>query len=358
MPKQLITHSRIQCFQACRKKHWWSYEKGLRKLTDATALRMGSNYHEMLDILGQGEPLLNATIWLAGEYREHPPDNLDEYQCLIEEATLATLITCYEWRWQDSEIEILECEKSFRISLRNPETDYASTKFDHAGKIDKSIRLEDGRIGIMEHKLLGVPHDADSDLNKMRRMDPQVTLYLHAERVLGQPAETIIHDITRKPTIKPTPINILDDDGKKIVVDMEGNRVFSADKTLKSGEVKPGKPRQATSKEDGWVLLTRPMTPAEWSEKLRVDIGERPDFYFSRTEVPRLDSEILEGIQDLWDAQKSIAEAQNNGRWFRSANRSTCPFCEYYPLCCSKYDLDTMGVPEGFTQFNDVHPEL
>jgi len=347
--KQLITHSRIQCFQSCSKKHWWSYEMGLRKETTATAMRMGTNYHEMLDILGQGEPLLNATVWLADEYRQNSPPNLDEYQCSIEEATLATLITCYQWRWAESEIEILACEKSFRIPLRNPATGKPSTKFDHAGKIDKSIRLEDGRQGIMEHKLLGVPHDADSDLNKMRRMDPQVTLYLHAERVLGQPAETIIHDITRKPTIKPSPIPEIDEHGLKIVVDAQGNRAFTASK---------GHPRQTASKADGLVMKTRPMTPAEWSEKLRTDIGERPDFYFSRTEVPRLDSEIEEGLQDLWDAQKSIAEAQRTGRWFRHVDRNSCPWCECFSLCCAKYDLDSMGVPDGFVQSGVVHPEL
>lgn len=321
---------------------------GLRKESPATALRMGTNYHEMLEILGGGNSLENALSWLAIEYDLDPPANLDEYQCSIEQATLATLITCYQWRWAESEIEILACEKSFRIPLRNPKTGRVSTKFDHAGKIDKSILLEDGRQGIMEHKLLGVPHGPDSDLNKMRRLDPQVTLYLHAERVLGQPAETVIHDITRKPTIKPTEIPELDEHGLKIVLNEHGQREYTGS----------GRPRQAGDKSKGLVLKTRPMTPAEWSDKLRTDIGERPDFYFSRTEVPRLDSEIEEGLQDLWDAQKTIAEAQNTGRWFRSVNRSSCPFCEYFSLCCAKYDLDSMGVPEGFTQSDNFHPEL
>lgn len=355
--KQLITHSRIQCVQVCRKKHWWKYEQGIRKQSDATALRMGSIYHEMLDLLGQGRTLELILEYLQREYIANPPEQLDDYQASIEQTTLAVLVTCYQWRWADSQIKILATEKSFRIPLRNPKTDAASTVFDHAGKLDKSIRLEDGRRAIMEHKLLGVDHGDGSDLREMMRMDPQITLYLHAERVLGQPAETIIYDVTRKPTIRPNAIPVLDDDGFKIVVDENGSRVFLADKVKKNGDVTPGKPRQSSSKDNGWEILTRPMTPEEWAEKLRVDIGERPDFYFSRTEVPRLDDEVTEALQDLWDAQKTIREAQNTGRWFRTVNRNTCPFCEYFSLCCSKYDLAD-GVPEGFEQNENVHPEL
>lgn len=357
MEKQLITHSRIQCVQTCRKKHWWKYEQGIRKQSDATALRMGSIYHEMLDILGGGMLLIDAREWLRDKYESCQLDNLDDYQWAIEETTLAVLITCYEWRWADSQIKILATEKSFRIPLRNPKTGAASTVFDHAGKLDKSILLEDGRQGLMEHKLLGVDHGDGSDLREMLRMDPQITLYLHAERVLGQPAETIIYDVTRKPTIKPSAIPVLDDDGFKIVVDESGARVYLDDKVKKDGTVTPGKPRQAASKDNDWTLLTRPMTPDEWAEKLRVDIGERPDFYFSRIEVPRLDDEVTEALQDLWDAQKTIREAQNSGRWFRTVNRNTCPFCEYFSLCCSKYNLAD-GVPEGFEQLTNVHPEL
>lgn len=355
--KQLITHSRIQCVQTCRKKHWWKYEQGIRKQSDATALRMGSIYHQMLDLLGQGQALEIALEYLQREYVTNPPEQLDDYQASIEQATLAVLVTCYQWRWAHSEITILATEKSFQIPLCNPKTGSASTVFDHAGKLDKSILLEDGRQGLMEHKLLGVDHGDGSDLRKMLRMDPQITLYLHAERVLGQLAETIIYDVTRKPTIKPSAIPVLDDDGFKIVIDQNGNRVFLADKLKKNGEITSGKPRQSASKDNKWTLYTRPMTPEEWGEKLRSDIGERPDFYFSRIEVPRLDDEIEDALQDLWDAQKTIREAQNTGRWFRTVNRNSCPFCEYFSLCCAKYDLAD-GVPEGFEHSDNVHPEL
>ncbi len=358
MPKQLITHSRITSAQACRKKHWWAYEQGVRKTHDATALRMGSNYHEMLDILKQGRTLEDALGWLGQEYGRPKPDEFDEYAWEIEETTLAVLVTCYQWRWQDSGVEVLATEESFRIPLRNPATGSPSTVFDHGGKVDGIVRLEDERTAVIEHKLLGVDHGPDSDLQNMLRMDAQVTLYLHAARTLGHEVDTIIYDVTRKPTIKPSAIPILDDDGLKVVIDADGNRVFLDDKTKKDGTVTLGKPRQAASKDKGWSLLARPMNTGEWSEKLRADIGERPDYYFSRTEIPRLDDEVTEGLQDLWDAQKTIREAQKTDRWFRTVNRGTCPFCSYFTLCCSKYDLESMGVPEGFTQSNDVHPEL
>ena len=51
MSKQLLTHSRMESFKRCRRRHYFEYEVGLRKQTDAKALRMGSAGHEGLDVL-------------------------------------------------------------------------------------------------------------------------------------------------------------------------------------------------------------------------------------------------------------------------------------------------------------------
>ena len=42
---QLLTYSRQQSFKTCRKRAWWEYEVGVRRIVDAKALRMGSAYH-------------------------------------------------------------------------------------------------------------------------------------------------------------------------------------------------------------------------------------------------------------------------------------------------------------------------
>lgn len=66
--KQLITHSRLDCFKRCRKRHWFAYEIGLRRETDAKALRMGSAYHDGLEVLGNGGTLEAAQDAVTQRY--------------------------------------------------------------------------------------------------------------------------------------------------------------------------------------------------------------------------------------------------------------------------------------------------
>jgi hypothetical protein len=61
---------------------------------------------------------------------------------------------------------------------------------------------------------------------------------------------------------------------------------------------------------DGYTLDTRPCTVAEWGERLRDDIAARPEFYFARVEVARLDQDLDEFAAELWDLQHQVRQAQ------------------------------------------------
>jgi hypothetical protein len=179
------------------------------------------------------------------------------------------------------------------------------------------------------------------------QLDAQITGYVTAARDLGFPVDTVLSDIGRKPTIRPNPVAVCDDLGAKIVLDREGNRV----------RTERGQWRQTGDTNKGYVLQTRAMTAEEFSAKLTEDIGTRPDFYFQRREIARLDSDIDEYQHELWSLQRTIREAQLSGRWFKTVSYSTCPLCPFFALCSSKYDpSDTL--PEGFVKVTDLHPEL
>jgi hypothetical protein len=345
--KQLITNSRKGCNDLCRKKHYWSYEIGLRRKDAAKALRMGSNWHEALDGLKQGKSSDEVVAVLRDAYADIPEGYAEEWS--FEFVTLHRLLLMYQWRWHDSGIEVLATEQSFRLPLVNPATGKPSVLFDFAGVIDGIVRMEDGRLAVMEHKTLGEDHGPDSDLRRRLRIDHQISFYVDAARMLGYAVDTVLYDVTRKPSIKPTPVPERDEAGCKIVLDSGGHRVWTKD-----GK----KPRQTASTKDGWVLQTRPMTPDEWGDKLTADIVERPDWYFARIEIPRLDDEIEEACHELWQVQKTIRESQLTGRWFRTVNRNTCPFCEYFELCSCKFDPTSGAVPEGFEYVSNKHPEL
>lgn len=294
----------------------------------------------------------------------------------IERATVETLLSGYAWRWQNSPLQILENEKEFRLPLVNPETGSASTIWELAGKQDGKIRLEDGRKAVLEHKTTSEDLTPGSEWFRRLQMDSQPSLYVYAARQSDPEVATVLYDFIRKPTIKPTAVPVLDKNGLKIVLDFAGNRVRNASKKPKKkcydccgtgthrfegyGECHCtlGEWRQTADTSKQFSLLTRRMTPEEWSQKLCDDIAARPDFYFARVEVPRLDSEIEEFMTETWDVQKTIRETQLSGRWYRTVSRDTCPFCPYFGPCSSKTDISNGIAPEGFVFSTTLHPEL
>jgi hypothetical protein len=99
------------------------------------------------------------------------------------------------------------------------------------------------------------------------------------------------------------------------------------------------------------------MTPIEWWEKLTSDMAARPEWYFARREIARLDSDIEEMRAECWEIQQSLRAAQRRRRWYKTVSRDTCPFCPYFGLCGSRYD-PADGAPEGFIRTDRIHPEL
>lgn len=347
MTDQLLSHSRSDSFKRCRKRHWFEYEIGLRPTTDSRALRMGSAYHDGLDRLKTGGGMEAAATAARSHYEAMPPE-YDAYDWEIERETVAAMLSGYQWRWNGVGLQVQATEQSFRLPLVNPATGASSKLWELAGKIDGIVTMDDGRLAVLEHKLISDDLAQDSDWWRRLQMDPQVSIYVYAARQLGYDVATVLYDVARKPTIKPSPVPLLDNLGAKIVLDSRGERV----KTAK------GDWRQTGSEKDGYVLQTRPCTPEEWSQKLVDDIGRRPEFYYARVEVPRLDQEIEECQAELWDIQLTIRQAQLKKRWFRTVSKDTCSWCAWFGPCSTKWRPETGLIPGGFEYVTDKHPKL
>jgi len=344
---ELLTHSRQSCFKTCRRQHYFSYELGIRRTLDAKALRMGSAYHAGVEQLGKGLGL-DAACQAARDAYYLTPEHFDEYEWAIECETVVRLLCGYEWRWRNDSIKNIAAEQAFELPLRNPATGKTSRLFKLAGKIDGIVELPDGRLAVKECKLLGDDIGTDSDLWPRLRIDQQISLYVTAARRLGFKVEEVLYDVCRKPTIKPADVPLLDELGAKIVLDAQGNRV----------KTDRGLWRQTGDKERGYVLQTRLMTVEEWGNKLNDDIAARPDFYYARNLVARLDADLEEYESELWDIAKTIREAQTQKRWYRTASKNTCDFCSFFSLCTSSIDAEKGALPDGFVRVEDVHPEL
>ncbi len=340
-----LTNSRCGSYQKCQLQHWFSYEIGLRRIVDPQPLRMGSAGHFGLETLRKTDDV-DAACHAVYEYYDSlnlpPIDGID-----YEMATVSTLVGGYALRWWGGGIGIVETELEFNLPLVNPETGSKSRLFQLAGKIDGIDRLEDGRIAVTEHKFLNDDISQDSFLWQQLQLNPQITIYTLAARMMGYDVDCVLYDVIRKPTIKPTDVPLRDENDCKVVVDKSGSRVFKKD----------GSPRESASTKEGFALKTRPMEVMEWVEKLNADIIARQEFYYCRQEIVRLEMDLEEGSFHLWRLAKAIRECQKSGAWLRTCAFNTCKFCGYFNLCRTGWKPE-QGVPEGFYISDTKHPEL
>jgi len=282
-------------------------------------------------------------------------DDAKVQEWLVERITVACLLSGYFWFWEREglprafdPIEYVESEGSFELPLINPDTGMQTPTWRNGGKTDAIVRLRDGRVAVMEHKTCSDDIGPTSDYWTRLRIDGQISNYFLAARARGHDVQTVLYNVIRKPTIRPKQIPVLDEQGFKIVLDRDGQRVRSKD----------GKKwRESADAAEGWTVYTTIETPDDYGTRLTQDISERPDFYFARREIPRLDADIQEFRSELWQMQQQIREAQKTGRWFR--NTSACLTfgrCAYLDVCSG--GITPNQIPAGFVRVNDLHPEL
>lgn len=319
-PVQLLTHSRSQCYRTCQRKHYLRYELGLVPIENAIALRMGSAFHRALELRDK----TNATVdeicqVIRLNYSVIPEWVTDLEAWLVECEKVCALFRGHCWRWDSEPYEVVATEQKYEIPIRNPETGAATPIWRDAGKLDRIIKLSDGRLAVHEYKTCSESLDSDSPYWRRLRIDSQISRYMLAARTLDHDVRMVVYDVTRKPALRPK-------------------------KLTKAERVTPDMPEKET--------------PEMFGARCLRDMQERPEYYFARKEVVRLESELEEHSLELWQLQQQIRESQKNNRWFRNAGACTgFGTCEYLSICSENRNV-TEETPTGFTRLDDVHPEL
>jgi hypothetical protein len=322
------------------RAHYWRYEIGLQKTDlNAPALRFGSAWARAME-----------ARWNARSYEEALaiaiPENcqLDDYAA----ATVGALLAGYYKYYGEHET----------FGQLHPEVRFQSQfdpVFSAEGKIDGLGRLYDGRTGLIEAKTTSQSLAEDSEYWMRLRFNLQVVGYVHAAREKGWQVSVAFYDVTRKPSIRPKFICDLDSDGLKIVLDSNNNRVIN----------KNGTPRQTGSEKDGWNVKEHIETPDEYGSRLLADCNSRPDFYFARREVPVLDSDVEEFLEQRHTLTRIIMRCRTletklerpEQAWPRNVDSNTCGFCQFKDFCLQSHHVSAENPPAGFHvgQFN---PEL
>ena len=346
-PSNKLTSTRLGTQRRCPRMHYLRYELGLARIRQADPLRIGSAFHLGQQRYNEGLEPTDALAAAVDGY-DVKPEWASEHEWQVERETVRALLCGHWWKYENDGLEMLAPEQAWEMPLVNPETGRQSRTYVLAGKIDGIVRLGDGRLAVLEYKTCSEDIGPDSQYWLRLRADPQIGMYYLAARHLGYDVACIVYDVTRKPTISPRQIPLLDEAGLKVVLDGAGARVMT----------KQGKPRQTGDNELGYVLQVRQETADEFRERLLQDIADRADFYFARREVPRLEADLDELREELWQQAESMTAARRNNRWFRNVGRMTCPHCEFAELCLQGVRVDGETVPSGYQVLGDVNPEL
>jgi len=341
-----MTNSLMGYAKKCLRLYYLKYICRLQRVRTSAPLRLGGVYHKGQELHGNGDP--NAIVKAATEY-DNIPEWADPLAWAVERETVRNLLAGHFWRYEADNLEVVANERAFELPLVNPDTGRSSRTFVVCGKIDKIVRMPDGRLAVLEYKTCGQDIGPESDYWLRLRYDSQVSLYVLAARALGFDVATALYDVTRKPEISPRQIPELDEHDLKIVVDGNGQRVMKKD----------GTPRQTADSAQGYVLLSRQETAEEFGKRLLEDIGVRPDFYYQRREVPRTEDVLSEFQAELWQQAQYLMAVRKSGLWFRNVNQMNCRNCDFKELCLNGVKITPDGLPPtGFVQVENVHPEL
>lgn len=310
---QAMTHSRAACFRTCPRKHQYRYEFGLRRDVQGYAARVGSAFHAALDANAKGQDVSAAIEAIMD----------DPYDM----ALVAAMYQGHLARWANYPLEVVASELPFSLPMVNPESGRSSRTWEMQGVIDRIVRLPDGRLALGENKTTSRDFVPGSDYWTQIRFDQQISIYIIAARALGYDVETVLYDVTRRPALRP------------LKATPEDKRKYKKDGTLYANQ------------------RDKDETPEAYAARVAGAIKAEPEKHFARIEIARLDADLAECQQELWQQQKAIRTAQIAGHWYRNPQACFSPFqCDYLDIC-GMHDLDTT-TPDGFVRVEDIHPEV
>ncbi len=384
-----ISASLLSCFKACAFRCYAKYVLGIIPDVDTDALRMGTGWHEVLEILGTKPDAVCPKC--ANEGQKNPdcplcegtditPDNMmeavvrhlniayadrpvskTETEWLTERAILLYSTAGYNWRYSNDDYEVVAEELSFTLPLRNPTTGRALPNVTIVGKIDKITKSPEGIYYIDEHKSTSSSLDSDSTFWSHLNLDSQTTLYPYAARVLqlkgdleqygiGPDAPLISgvrYDAWHKPGIRPKALTQAE--SKAFVASREymGENfalINGADGLIEvngiEAEVTPGK-------KEGTFAIKE--TPDMYGARLLADIAERPEFYFARQPIPRVEADFKRFENELYGIYKTLKFVTAlDGFWHNEQQCEATFRCPYTTTCYNNVTLDPAKLPDGF----------
>lgn len=254
-------------------------------------------------------------------------------------AKVRGLIAGYHAKWKNHDIVPTAVEELVQSGLFNPETHRSSRTFGAAGKIDiKGYRRSYSARVIIDHKTTSQDiTDPNGPYWRQLVVESQPSMYMLLEWLNGRKVDEAIWDVVRKPQIKPAKLS-------------KAERALAVSSRKYCGRTLSDESLAALQTEDRETLE---MYEARLAEDCTTT---RPEWYFARRTIPRLDSELLEFAAELWEHGQEILHARQLNRWSR--NSGACMLygspCKFLGICSGHDDPDS----DRWQRKVNVHSEL
>lgn len=386
-----ISASFIAAFKACAYRCYAQYVLGIRPTEEAEVLRMGTNWHRVLEVgaanssapcescmTGGPDPdcsLCGGNITITSEPRELVRIALNEayedkplsksvLDWAVERMKLWIAYAGYVWYHEDDDFEVIAEEVPFEIPLYDREGNVVPGVV-VVGKIDKITRSPQGTLHVDEHKSTSKPIDSDSYYWNHLNLDTQTNLYVYAAQLLQQWGELekygiskddpliagVRYDVWHKPQIKAKKLSMADT--KKFLetgVYCEETFEVKQDNNTEHPDVfVNGVDTQVVlggkKKDQPAIYETAEMYGARYMQS----IIEEPHLHFARRTVARTEADMKRLEKELYSIFATVKYMEENDLWWKNENQCDATFkCPYLKSCITNVTLDPENPPEGF----------
>ena len=252
------------------------------------------------------------------------------------QAALATLPTTapekpYGWAWglmhgydatyANQSLKVISVEDEFLVPVHNFDGKKLSQSrtWQLAGKMDVQVTDDRSQPWVVDHKTSSEDIGPESDYWQQLVVEGQANLYSLVSHLQGVAVAGAIWDAIRKPGIKP-----------KTIPEKDRAGIASAPHTYYARTVSDVGIRYAI---DGGKGVRE--TAELFGYRVAAECLEKPERYFARRQVPKLQQDLLEFATELWDVSQEMRQARSTGKHFR--NSGACRMynraCAYLGLC-------------------------
>lgn len=301
-----ISTSEVSAFKECRELHRLQYVLRIRpKKYVIRSLQTGTGVHGGIEALR-----VDGIDAAFDKLTESDPYELAKQQAMV---------AGHAARWHDDGLKPLAVEQYFTL---------ARDTYVLHGYLDEIAEDAEGKQCVVERKTTSMDLDVGSPYWATLTIDDQIGVYLPGARALGFDPQYVVYDVIRKPALEPK---------KKTE-----NPRFRLD----------GLPYANTRLEDESIF--------DYRSRLIEKMCERPEQYFARKKLVRLDEEEKSHRRDLLRIVDEMSTTYDAPHIPAPKSPGACKrygrICEYLPVCSGADTIESDNYVKEKKPKEEVEP--